>query len=138
MLVVVWENNYDRWHALHAFGIDPANKGKKQPIMNGKYTTVDDGQKEFGGWSEEGLERYNEVKKKIGAHLKDPSRQSMEKNILKKLRAKYKIECVDADLEKRLAKQRKKRELTGEAGTALQPPAKKANTRTFDFGYDDF
>ena len=126
MLVIVWENNYDRWRKLHEWTQDRTNKNKKQPNKNGKYTSVDDGQKDFGGWSEEGLETYNDYKRQIKKSYKDPKRLQYEKKFLAHLRTKYKIECATDDLQRKLNRKRKK---AAAGSKPVEVPKAKKKTR---------
>ncbi|KAL3939463.1 MAG: hypothetical protein SGARI_001365, partial [Bacillariaceae sp.] len=59
MICAIWDNNIEKWPRLHAWTKKKENEGKLTPNWNGKYTTTDGGQSEWGGWSPEGLEAFN-------------------------------------------------------------------------------
>ena len=68
--VVLWENNLYRWQAQLQWLVDNptptkipkrVKENKHLDIFKGKYTNQDKGQAKFGGWSPEGLTRYNEI-----------------------------------------------------------------------------
>jgi hypothetical protein len=111
MIVLVWENNFQKWQEQWAFEQDVKNKGKKQPNLPGKFTQSDKGQCEWGGWSEAGLQAFNNYKKTIRAYRKDHKDEilELEQRILAELRVENGIEAEDHDQQLRLnrAKRRK-------------------------------
>lgn len=111
MIVLVWENNFEKWQTQWAFEQDPKNKGLKQPALPGKYTYSDKGQCEWGGWSEAGLQAFNNYKKTIRTYRKDKKDQilAFERRILAELRLEHKIQAEDHDQQLRVnrAKRRK-------------------------------
>jgi hypothetical protein len=109
MICVVWENNFEKWKTLYTWAQQPENKGKHQPNMNGKYTVSDQGQQEWGGWVSEGLDKYNDYKKKIRSARKDPEYLATERRVLAQLRMDHGIDCPDYDTQtkKNRAKKRK-------------------------------
>ena len=56
--------------------------------MRGKYTTGSVGNCEFGGWSEKGMRRFNELCDTVAEDRNDPKAQIMEGYLLKEIRRK--------------------------------------------------
>jgi len=65
---------------------------KKHPEWVGKYTEPEIGQVEDGGWTNQGLKRYIELRAMAEEGRKKPTTPALEQKILNKLRAKYGIE----------------------------------------------
>jgi hypothetical protein len=111
MICLVWENNWQKWQDQYAFTQDPANIGKKQPSLPGKWTRSDAGQSEWGGWSRDGLEKYNAYKKRIRAGRKGRMDEirDYEKTILAELRKDVGIEADNHESQLRLNRAKKRR-----------------------------
>ena len=131
MIVIIWDNCYDRWHKLWTWSLKTENKGKNQPNWNGKYTVTDQGQSEWGGWLPDGLQAYNQTCKKIKAARKDPKTKQLEKTCLQQLRAQFNITCENEEAQKKLDKARKRREKKGlPTDTVANAPAMQKIVRT--------
>ena len=91
--VLVVDNCMDRWDNEDKDGgartVD-APKAKKT-VANGKYTATDGGQSKYGGWSPEGLKKFNELKNMNEEARKHPRCKVVEGRCLKLLREKHKI-----------------------------------------------
>jgi hypothetical protein len=112
--VLVVENSYDRWmteiqedNIARQQGTTKLNERK--PNYNGRYSTTDSGQNEWGGWTEEGLAIFNgyvdsnrEARKKI-------TTQTIERNCLARIKQKYNIVCNDHKTQTDLNKKRKRK-----------------------------
>jgi hypothetical protein len=111
MLVLVWQNNYEKWQIQFAFDQDAANKGKNQPHLSGKYTTSNKGQTEWGRWSPEGLEAFNNFKKAIRSARKGKEEAilAFERKILAELRVKKGIDCADHDQQIKMNRAKRRR-----------------------------
>jgi hypothetical protein len=111
MICLVWENNWQKWQDQYNFTQVPANKGKKQPTLPGKWTRSDAGQSEWGGWSEEGLKAYNAYKKRIRAGRNGRMDEvcECEETILAELRADVGIEADNHEAQLRLNRAKKRR-----------------------------
>ena len=111
MICLIWENNWEKWQKQFQYATVPENAGKQQPSMPGKWSTSTSGQKDWGGWSDVGLEMFNTRKKEIRAARKGRSEEirAFEEKILAELRKEAGIDCYDADqqLRKNRAKKRK-------------------------------
>ena len=99
MLVLVWENNYEKWPVLYEHTMK--KKDQKQPVINGKYTVTDGGQNEWGGWLPSGLTAYNKYKKEVKAARKNPKSLALEKQFLKLLREEQGIIDPNHDAHKK-------------------------------------
>ena len=89
--LLLYENYIDKWMKKYhsereipaATGDSNGNKGKKR--MKGKFTKGSVGHCEFGGWSELGVRRYNELCTLAKLDRLDPQADKMEKFLLKRL-----------------------------------------------------
>ena len=89
--LLLYENYIDKWMKKYhsereipaATGDANGNKGKKR--MKGKFTKGSVGHCEFGGWSELGVRRYNELCTLAKLDRLDPQADKMEKFLLKRL-----------------------------------------------------
>jgi len=117
---VLWENNYDRWCAQIEWL--KVNKGKKlpkrnkenkdEPMFKGLYTNQDGGQQRMGGWSIQGIERFNEIYDLIvAAKYTDPDKPDdksgihpgwnlVETNFLARIRTELGIVAINAQQER--------------------------------------
>ena len=136
MLVIVWENNFKKWHDLRDYVLKHGSE-KKQPNKGGLYTTVDDGQKDFGGWSDVGLEKYKKYRKTIRQSTKSQERLQKEKEFLQWLRTKHKKECTTDDLQKKLDKKRAKAAANSEPEPEFLPPKRAKIVSTIDDSDDE-
>lgn len=106
--IVIWENNEKKWPEMYSF----AQKGEKQPIKGGKYTTVDSGQNEHSAWDQAGLDSFADKKKKIKEAWADEHKdkiEALEKRTLGLLRKKKGLVCDSAGEQKKLSKANKRR-----------------------------
>ena len=91
--VLVVDNCMDRWDNEDKDGgartVD-APKAKKT-VANGKYTATDGGQSKYGGWSPEGLKKFNELKNMNEEARNHPRCKVVEGRCLELLREKHKI-----------------------------------------------
>lgn len=107
-LVLLWENCRDKWQACLQWLANPANRGQKLPkrtktnkhmdIFQSRYTTQDGGQQRMGGWTPEGITRYNEIFRLIEQAKYDnlgepnqaikPAYLALEQDFLRRLHAK--------------------------------------------------
>ncbi|MCA1800815.1 MAG: hypothetical protein LC650_05945 [Actinobacteria bacterium] len=111
MVCLVWENNYEKWQEQKKWRDVPENKKKKMPIIPGKWSSSTEGQAEWGGWSEEGLRKYNELKKAIRNNRKKEGEKlhAFEEKFLRKLRVDAGIDCENHEQQQKMnrAKRRK-------------------------------
>ena len=91
MICAIWDNNIDKWPELYDWTKLPENSGKDQPNWNGKYTSSDGGQSEWGGWSTDGLEAFNDYAKQIKAGRQSVRCLKLEEHTLQKLRERVGI-----------------------------------------------
>lgn len=118
MLLAIWDNQFEKWHDLHAFAANPDNKGKKQINRGGKYTSCEKGQRMFGGWEPEGIEAFNTYVQEAAAARKTPNRKELEKKTLQLLRIQYNIDHPDHDSQARANRSRKRKNLPNDAPIA--------------------
>lgn len=111
MICLVWENNFEKWQEQYKWKTDLANHGQKMPIMPGKWTTSTEGQAEWGGWSAEGLSKYNELKQAIRGARKGQveSIHAFEEKFLAKLRKQAGIDCDTHDDQTRMNRAKKRK-----------------------------
>jgi hypothetical protein len=112
--VLVVENSYDRWmkeiqEKDGAQQQDDTSSKKKRPNYNGRYTTTDQGQNEWGGWTDEGLAIFNRYVDINRAARKEKKAQAIERACLAGLKKKYNIVCNDHKTQTDLNKKRKKK-----------------------------
>jgi hypothetical protein len=112
--VLVVENSYDRWmkeiqEKDGAQQQDDTSIKKKRPNYNGRYTTTDSGQNEWGGWTDEGLAIFNRYVDINRAARKEKKAQAIERACLALLKKKYNIVCNDHKTQTDLNKKRKKK-----------------------------
>ncbi|KAI2492752.1 hypothetical protein MHU86_21795 [Fragilaria crotonensis] len=89
--LLIFENYVDKW-ILQVQGTVPvnaANAGGK-PRMKGKYTGKSSGHCKYGGWSPEGIVRFNELKKLVEEDRVCPQAETMEKELLEFSRSQQK------------------------------------------------
>ena len=139
-LCLVHENNYEKWVARHKWlNIDkkgdlPPQKGNDNHVVyKCKYTTQKSGQSQYGGWSPEGLKKFNEYRKQIAiTWTKDEKKmEEVEKTFLKWHRENMGLACKDAAEERKLNNKRKKR---SDDSAAVQP---EEQVDTLDGAYGD-
>jgi hypothetical protein len=95
--LLLYENYVDKWiqkyhderRTLLPSMLSTAEKKKRGATkMRGKYTTGSVGNCEFGGWSERGMRRFNELCDTVEEDRNDPKAQIMEGYLLKEIRRK--------------------------------------------------
>ena len=91
---------------MYAFTKDPANNNKKLPkeLRNGKYTVTDAGKTDRCAWTEEGLEKYIEIKNKIKEARADEKYIKVEKECLASIRKAKGFMCATHEEEQRRKK----------------------------------
>jgi hypothetical protein len=121
-LVLSIENGLQRWKEEFV----KVQEGKKSDDKdyNGIYTSTTSGQNQYGGWSEEGLEKFKTyVEKNIEAR-KDPKTAKLEADCLNKLRVKWGIQSDNAVEHNKLVARMKSARKRGR-GEEPMPPMKK-------------
>jgi hypothetical protein len=96
--LLLYENYVDKWiHKYHderrtlqpSMLISTAEKKKRGATkIRGKYTKGSMGNCEFGGWSERGMRRFNELCQTVAEDRQDPKAQTMEGYLLQEIRRK--------------------------------------------------
>lgn len=109
MICLVWENNYEKWQQQHKH--KKQNPTSKCPKIPGKYSSSDKGQVEWGGWSTEGLTKYNELKKAIRSRRQTHAKEirALEQKTLAALRLEAGIDCEDHDQQQRKNRAKKRK-----------------------------
>ena len=89
--LLLYENYIDKWMKKYhtereiTVATDDAAGNKEKKRMKGKFTKGSVGHCEFGGWSELGVRRYNELCGLARRDRQDPQANKMEKFLLNKL-----------------------------------------------------
>jgi hypothetical protein len=145
-LVLSLHNALDRWiaEAAEMESQSPASanskvSNKKGKVPNGVFTKSDSGQNEWGGWTDEGLEKFTHYRDLNTKARKDPNTRALEEETLQSLRIKKKIVCVDSTEQSKADKSRKRRKKRGD-GSDDSPPVRKKKVRTLrllNLNYDD-
>ena len=103
--LLLYENYVDKWiqkyhHERRTLLPSMLSTAEKKKLgatkMRGKYTTGSVGNCEFGGWSEKGMRRFNELCDTVAEDRNDPKAQIMEGYLLKEIRRKKYGETVPA------------------------------------------
>ena len=132
-LVLLYESCREKWTNMHKWRKE--NKGKTladcDESFRGKYTRQDGGQQLFGGWTEEGLEQFITIRKKIRSQWKKnkPECLTLEHDFLTLLQKEKGIKCKSAEQEKRNKRNKKRK--------AEQMQVKVINVRGGDSSDDD-
>jgi hypothetical protein len=126
-MVLSIENHLERWKKNFNKGKD---EGKDDNDTNsGLYTSTTSGQNQYGGWSPEGCELYNDYVEMITKAREHKNNEVLEKKCLQNLREKYNIRTENfIDHQKML--NRKKNALKRGRPEEPMPPMKKI-VRTF-------
>jgi hypothetical protein len=132
--VLLYENCRTKWIAIYNWCQKNPNakpgKGLFRPQKDGigiefksRYTEQDIGQAEFGGWSQQGLQRYQVLKDLILTARKALGKKILqkEKPILDQLRTDNNLSCVDHETERKSKRKRAKN--TIENGDDIGPAA---------------
>lgn len=117
MLVLMWDNSYDRWITEWTWETDPENKdnkNKKKPKWSGKYSFSNKGQCKWGGWKHEGYLAYNKYFEEARAARKDKNCKKVEENCLQMLRAKNNITQENHEMQEHMKRRQKRAEKKGE------------------------
>jgi hypothetical protein len=101
---------------------------KKKKVADGLFSSSVCGQNEWGGWSEEGLEKYMQYLQLNQAARLNPNTAQVEKDCLKLLRQKNRIVCTDVAEQKRLNDALKRNKKRGREVASL--PVRKKLVRT--------
>ncbi|MBT8188473.1 MAG: hypothetical protein KJO73_12345 [Croceitalea sp.] len=123
MLVTLYENNFEKWKKLKEWKQKNNNKKlpkrdkklkNQQAWMNAKWSTNNEGQQEFGGWKDEGVDRFNEITRAIHKKRKKAAKNAkttgtnvyvqVEKDFLAKLRNELQLTETTGELECRKCK----------------------------------
>ena len=136
--VLVIENSYDRWEKeieeKNAGGSSSNNNNKKKkPNYNGKYTTTDSGQNEWGGWTDEGLQVFKKYVDMNRLARVEKETMSVERECLHTLKTKYNIVCNDPKAQCDLNKSNKRKRKRGEEELQDQQKKKPMITIHEDF-----
>ena len=133
--VLVVENSYDRWVKEMERKEDDdetdSNSNKKKHSFNGRFTTTDSGQVEWGGWSEEGRKRFKSYVVANRKAREDPATPVLEQLMLARLKKKHKISCLDHKTQNELERANKRKRKRGE--DELLGAAKKEALITISF-----
>ena len=73
--------------------VNAANAGK--PRIKGKFTGKSSGHCKYGGWSPEGIVRFNELKKLVEEDRVYPQAETMERNCWNFAGVNRKVEAVE-------------------------------------------
>jgi hypothetical protein len=88
----------------------------------GLYTSTTSGQNTYGGWTEEGLLRFNHYVAMNQEAREGPNCEQVEKNCLRMLRAKYNITCNNFSDQNRLNLRHKRARKVGKNVDVVPPP----------------
>jgi hypothetical protein len=118
-LVLSTENHLQRWD-------DEFNKRKEEDKKdhNGLYTSTKTGQNQYGGWSEQGLEKFNHYVQINTNARNDANCEQVEKDCLQKLREKQGIVASNAEEHIRQKNHQKNAKKRGNTDAPM-PPAKR-------------
>ena len=142
--VLLWESNHFRWTAQLKWHQEHpelnripkrVTANKHLDIFKAKYTSQDKGQAKFGGWSPEGLERYNVIYDDICASkYTDPKKptqdtinedwHAVEEAMLEKIRDELGISSSSKEGEKKRRKSN---------SNEVTEPIKEVEVRGMDF-----
>jgi hypothetical protein len=123
MCVLIYENCVDKWVAI--FNFKEGERGKKIPKkkddplssqFKAKYSDAASGQAKYGGWSNQGLLRFNTIKDKIKEGREEEHVPALEVAMLQHLKKKHgKPEDTAEDARKKRKRKRQSEELVEEA-----------------------
>lgn len=92
--LLLFENYVEKWHAQHRHNCTKTEMTAKMPRMHGKYTSKKVGQAEFGGWSREGVRKFNINCMQIMADRLSDKGQAAEQELLTYLQGTPKGQLV--------------------------------------------
>lgn len=128
-LVLSIENGLTRWkeefetkqdNPIEA--ADPADETEKdKPNFNGLYTSTTTGQNHYGGWNEEGLERFNQLRDWNQKAREMETCAIVEQKCLEELRAKYRIQANNIEDHQKQLIRRKNAKKRGRQEEPLPP-----------------
>ena len=113
MILLLWENSYDRYMTEWEWEQVPANADAKKPKWPGKFSKSDMGQTQFGGWLPEGYKAFNDYYALVKDARKDSNCLKVEKKCLEKLREKHKITQNSRDEQEKRNRQIQRAEKKG-------------------------
>jgi hypothetical protein len=94
-----WKKELERDRTSTTNSSSDQNKKTKEQTTktnhNGRFTTTDKGQNEWGGWSQTGLKLFREYKDYNKAARKERKTRAVEDTCLEMLKKKHKIVCRD-------------------------------------------
>ena len=94
-----WFKQYDDLQNKRRNSDDQTSRNKV-PRGTGKFTFRKNGQCEYGGWSKEGIERYNQFWYLVKQSRQLPETESVERNVLQTLKQLCPEAVKDPDVEK--------------------------------------
>ncbi len=105
-LLVLWENCYKKWTYLDECRKTKEQPNPKDPKMDTPYSSSKSGQKKFGGWTKEGIQKYDQYLKEIVQNRNTNSDflKSLEDEVLNEIR---KIEKTQEREDSRKSKKKK-------------------------------
>ena len=103
-IYALWDNCWEKWVAVRKY-VKQNNKrpekrtkeNKNDDVYKTKYTKQDGGQQPFGGWDDQGQEKYHEVLETINTARKDSNYFQVEKDVIPLLREERKLDEEDAN-----------------------------------------
>ena len=106
-------------HRPAGVGDEPTVKGDKVIVYEedgyaARYTQPDVGQSKYGGWTNEGLKRYVELRDINKKARETDDSKILEQDMLDQVRAKYGLEFATYEEETRANKKRKRSTVTAE------------------------
>jgi len=110
-LVVLWENSYKKWACLEAHRQNGTQPDPEDSRLVTPYSSSKSGQKKFGGWKKEGIQKYNKYVQKIRKNHKTNKTfvTALESDTLQQIRMLEKTqEREDSKKSKKKAKARVK------------------------------
>jgi hypothetical protein len=102
-----------------------AEEEKKKKNYSGLFTSTTSGQNQYGGWSEEGLELFNEYMEMNIKAREEEKTEQVEKDCLRLLRQKYGIHMNNAEEQNKYTNRMKNAKKRGVAEDKIMPPMKK-------------
>ena len=96
-IVLCFESNMEKWTFMHSYA--KKNKGakwpstKEEPKMKAIYTEPTSGKKKHGGWSIDGLKRFEELRTEISKKRKEEANNEykQENECLRRVREKHQV-----------------------------------------------
>jgi hypothetical protein len=122
-------NHLDRWRSLFEKGGEAEKE--KDANNNGIYTSCVSGQNIYGGWSTEGMEKFNEYLNMNIEARADKVKAKVEKDCLRQLREKYNIEAENFQEHQKQVARRKSAKKRGKPELPMPPMKRKVTTMRY-------